>query len=64
MSTIVIGEEARIPAWVTNHRSFRRWIYSGSFPERGQFFHLGGELWVDLSMETSDNNQIKHMLKA
>ncbi len=64
MSTIVIGEEARIPAWVTNHRSFRRWIYSGKFPQRGQFFHLGGELWVDLSMESLDHNQIKSVIYA
>src|SRR5262245_16975696 len=64
MSAIVISEEARIPAWVTDHRTFRRWIYSGKFPERGQFFHLNGELWVDLSMESLDHNQIKGVIYA
>lgn len=64
MSTIVIAEQARIPAWVTDHRSFRRWIYSGKFPERGQFFHLNGELWVDLSMESLDHNQIESVIYA
>ncbi|MCI0681717.1 MAG: Uma2 family endonuclease [Gemmataceae bacterium] len=62
MSTIVIGEQARIPAWVVDHDSFRRWIYSGDFPERGQFFHLNGELWVNLSMETLSHNKIKQVI--
>lgn len=62
MSRIVIEEQARIPAWVVDHDSFRRWIYSGEFPERGQFFHLGNELWVDLSMETLSHNKIKQVI--
>src|SRR4030095_12917664 len=62
MSSIVISEQARIPPWVVDHDSFRRWIYSGEFPERGQFFHLNGELWVDLSMETLSHNKIKQVI--
>lgn len=62
MSAVVISEQARIPAWVVDHDSFRRWIYSGEFPERGHFCHLGHEVWVDLSMETADHNQIKYVI--
>src|SRR5688500_1214187 len=64
MSAIVIAEQARIPAWVKDHASFRKWIHSGDFPERGQFFHLNGELWVDLSMETLAHNRIKGQIAA
>lgn len=64
MSAIVIAEQARIPAWVRDHASFRKWIRSGHFPEHGQFFHLNGELWVDLSMETLVHNVIKGQIAA
>jgi Uma2 family endonuclease len=59
MSAIVVAEQARIPAGIENHRSFRRWIYSGRFPERGKFSYFKDELWLDVSMETDDHNQIK-----
>lgn len=59
MSAIVIAEQARIPAGIEDHRSFRRWIYSGRFPERGKFSYFNDELWLDLSMETDADNQIK-----
>lgn len=59
MSPIVIGEQVRIPAWVVDLASFRRWACSEDFPEHGWFAHLKGELWVDLSMEKLKHNQIK-----
>ena len=56
---IVIDELVRIPWWVRDHDSFRRWAFSDDFPSRGQLFYLNGVLWVDLSMETLIHNQIK-----
>src|SRR5262245_42491062 len=59
MSAIVIavdtegpdGQQARIPAWVKDLESFRRWAKSDSFPKHGWFSYLDGELWVDTGME-------------
>jgi Uma2 family endonuclease len=59
MNTVVIGETVRIPEWVVDLDSFRRWARSDEFPEQGQFSHLNGELWVDLSMERFGHNQLK-----
>lgn len=59
MSTITIGAPVRIPGWVKDLASFRRWARSGSFPDHGWIAHLGGELWVDLSMERAEHNQAK-----
>ncbi len=49
----------RIPVWVTDLDSFRRWARSDDFPQRGRFAFIDGELWVDLSMEKLIHNQIK-----
>lgn len=62
MSAIVIEETVRIPAWVVDLDSFRRWARSDEFPERGWFSHLQGELWVDLSMERLAHNQVKNVI--
>jgi Uma2 family endonuclease len=59
MNTVVIGETVRIPDWVQDLDSFRRWARSDDFPEHGWFSHLNGELWVDLSMERHAHNQLK-----
>ena len=59
MSAIIIGEQVRIPAWVDNLDSFRRWANSDDFPEQGWFSHLKGELWVDLAMEKLIHNLLK-----
>src|SRR5687767_829968 len=59
MSTITIGAPVRIPGWVKDLASFRRWARSGAFPDHGWIAHLGGELWVDLSMERAAHNQAK-----
>jgi Uma2 family endonuclease len=59
LATIVIDEQIRIPTWVADLDSFRRWAHSRDFPERGRFAYLGGELWVDLSMERLIHNLIK-----
>jgi len=64
MSTIPIGAPVRIPAWVTDLASFRRWARSDAFPEHGWIAHLGGELWVDLSMERAEHNQAKGSINS
>jgi len=53
------AHDVRIPLWVHDHASFRRWATSDDFPERGQYAYLNGELWVDISMERFAHNQIK-----
>jgi Uma2 family endonuclease len=55
------GDVVRIPAWVTDHASFRRWVHSDEFPERaGRVCYLDGEVWVDLSKEQLfTHNQVK-----
>jgi len=48
---VVLMDKVRIPGWVVDLESFRRWARSDSCPERGWFSYLAGELWVDLGME-------------
>jgi Uma2 family endonuclease len=64
MSVAVVGEAVRIPGWVVDLDSFRRWARSSDFPAHGWFSHLNGDLWVDLSMETLAHNQVKGEVAA
>src|SRR5579862_7480345 len=61
MTTVIQQEPeaVRIPAWLTDLASFRRWAKSDDFPQRGWYAHLGGDLWVDPSMERMGHNQVK-----
>jgi Uma2 family endonuclease len=60
MSTIVIADQVRIPSWVNDLESFRRWSRSPDYPERGWVSFLNGEIWVDMSMEQLfTHNQVK-----
>lgn len=60
MSTVVVSDEVRIPDWVKDLKSFRRWAWSGEYPERGWVSYLNGEIWVDMSMEQLfTHNQVK-----
>lgn len=60
MSTIVIADQVRIPSWVNDLESFRRWSRSRDYPERGWVSFLNGEIWVDMSMEQLfTHNQVK-----
>ena len=56
---IVLAHRGVIPGWVHDHASFRRWAYSPTFPETGQYGWLNGKVWVDTEMERSSHNQIK-----
>jgi Uma2 family endonuclease len=51
MSTIVVADQVRIPSWVNDLESFRRWSRSDDYPERGWVSFLDGEIWVDTYME-------------
>jgi hypothetical protein len=52
-------EAVRIPDWVCDLSSFRRWATSDAFPSRGWYAHLDGQLWVDPSMERAAHNLLK-----
>jgi Uma2 family endonuclease len=51
MSTVVVADQVRIPSWVNDLESFRRWSRSDDYPERGWVSFLEGEIWVDTNME-------------
>jgi Uma2 family endonuclease len=62
VETIVVtgDEQVDIPAWVVGFPSFRRWLHSGEFPERGKICFINGKVWVDLSMEEFfDHGQVR-----
>jgi len=50
----------RVPSWVRDHASFRRWFHSDEFPETGRISFLNGEVYVDMSREQLySHNQVK-----
>ena len=57
-------EQFELPTWVVDHKSLRRWATSDELPEHGRFSYLDGELWVDLSMERWNHNQVKMHIGA
>lgn len=64
---VIIQQEpvnVRIPVWVIDHASFRRWAQSSEYPDRGRYAFLDGELWVDTSMERFIHNQLKTQIAA
>ena len=44
-------ESVRLPSWVTDLETFRRWAVSDEAPESVPVFYLSGEVWIDLSEE-------------
>jgi Uma2 family endonuclease len=62
MGVTVPEPSVRIPGWVKDLDSFRRWSRSDEFPQQGRLSHLAGELWLDLSMERAAHNKIKGIL--
>lgn len=61
MSTVFFDDvSVRIPAWVQDRASFRRWLNSDDFPEKGRICFLAGEVWADMSKEQLySHNQVK-----
>jgi hypothetical protein len=61
VSTIVLEDTVvRIPPWVVDLASFRRWTEMDEFPEKGRICYLAGEVWIDMSREQLfTHNQVK-----
>jgi Uma2 family endonuclease len=51
MCAVVVSDQVRIPSWVSDLGTFRRWAKSDSYPERGWVSFLDGEVWVDPHVE-------------
>ena len=64
MTEIVFSGAIRVPVWVQDLDSFRRWCLSEDFPDQGNISFLNGQLWVDPSMERDLHNQIKTAITA
>src|SRR5262245_40432431 len=64
MGSLVLAESVRIPKWVDDLASFRRWTRSDGFPQRGRIAFLGGDLWVDMSMEKLLHGKVKQEVGA
>jgi Uma2 family endonuclease len=52
MVTVVTEtDQVRVPSWVVDLESFRRWADADDFPEAGRVWFLKGEVWLDMSKE-------------
>ena len=45
------SETVRLPMWVHDLESFRRWAVSDEAPEKVPVFFLAGEVWIDMSKQ-------------
>jgi Uma2 family endonuclease len=61
---LVLADTIRLPMGFANLQAFRRWTKSGDYPERGEYSYLGGDLWVDVTMETLLHNELKHLFEV
>ncbi len=53
-------DRVRLPSWVRDLESFRRWSDDDDFPETGQVSFLKGEVWIDMSKEQLfEHNDVK-----
>src|SRR5690348_1278657 len=60
MRVMLYDSQVRVPDWVVDLESFRRWSDDDDFPEVGRFSFLDGEVWVDMSKEQLfSHNQVK-----
>jgi Uma2 family endonuclease len=57
--SVMDSTSARIPKWVDDLETFRRWVHSEDSPDAGHFSFFNGEIWVDLSNEQFTHNQVK-----
>lgn len=57
--------KVRIPGWVVDLATFRRWVRSGELQEKLRAHFLDGEVWVDLFMEEAfSHNFVKNAVYA
>jgi Uma2 family endonuclease len=61
VATVVMDEGTlNIPPWVTDFQSFRRWVTSDGFPEKGKIWFIRGNVWADMCKEQLFwHNQVK-----
>lgn len=61
MAAVIFQENGiRIPEWVKDLDTFRRWAASDEYPEKVRIDYIDGEIWVDASMEdVFAHNQVK-----
>jgi Uma2 family endonuclease len=62
MTELVLGGSIRVPYWVQDLPTFRKWTLSDDFPDEGEIAFLDGRLWVDPAMERDIHNQIKTVI--
>lgn len=56
---LIIADQLRLPRSISTLAAFREWAYE-EYPEHGLVSYLGGDIWVDLSMEKLfTHNQVK-----
>jgi Uma2 family endonuclease len=51
ITVLTESAQVRVPSWVADLDSFRRWTDADDFPETGRIWFLKGEVWVDISKE-------------
>jgi Uma2 family endonuclease len=52
MTTMIVDDFClKIPSWVADLDSFRRWTDEPDFPEKGNIWWLRGGVWADMSHE-------------
>jgi Uma2 family endonuclease len=61
---VVLDDSIRLPIGFASLAAFRQWTKSRAYPGRGNFAYLGGDLWVDLAMETLLHNQLQHLFEV
>lgn len=55
-----MADDIRIPDWIADLETFRRWARSEEYPRHGWFSFLDGDIWVDTSMEKLfSHNRVK-----
>lgn len=61
MSTVQFETDSvRIPLWVNDIASFRRWAESEEMPDKATVCYLSGEGWVEMSREqVYSHNRVK-----
>lgn len=58
--SLFIEGNIRVPSDVYDLTGFRRWVHSDSYPARGRFAYLAGEVFADMSPENlQTHNKLK-----
>ena len=51
ITVLTESAQVRVPGWVSDLESFRRWADADDFSDTGRIWFLKGEVWVDMSRE-------------